>query len=77
MPFASVYAVYAALASHLFAVEERAAFLCVIDSICLALWRNDAFIIQSFSHPINRYFDITNTQTENSTLVCDQLALKQ
>lgn len=26
----------------------------------LALWCNDAFIIQSFSHPINRYFDITN-----------------
>lgn len=34
--------------------------LCVIDSSS-ALWRNDAFIIQSFSHPINRYFDIENT----------------
>lgn len=35
-------------------------FVFVIDS-SLALWRNDAFIIQSFSHPINRYFDIANT----------------
>lgn len=41
----------------------QTAIVLLILTLAWLLWRNNAFIIQSFSHPINRYFDINKHNT--------------